>query len=99
MTSTVLESKVITLRKPIITEGNTISELTIREPTAFELEAAEEAGKTSDTARTIKLVSLAANVHPKIVKNLLGSDLLRANRIISDFLDIGQEDGEPSSPT
>jgi len=89
----------ITLKQPIVMKERTISEITLREPTAAQLDMAEDAGKRNDMARTIKLIALVSNNHENVIRNMLGSDLAKASKIVTDFLDIGQETGENSSQT
>lgn len=74
---------VITLRKPIEHNGETISELTLREPTAGEM---EEWDKLSGIAADRKAIAIMAGLPEGFVRKLPARDFNKAARFIASFL-------------
>ena len=91
------ESVVLVLRKPIVLKDKTITELTIREPSAGELAMAENTGKKGATEQGIVLLGLSTGLHPDIIKQLGGGDFLKAQKVLGNFFGDGPETGENSS--
>lgn len=74
-------------------DGSTIEKLTLREPTAGDLDFAEATAKTRN-GQTIILISRASGVNEKYVRALCARDYTAAAKYISSFLDDAPETGE-----
>jgi hypothetical protein len=88
------ESVTLTLKKPLTIGDRVISEITIREPTAGEMAMAEQTSKKGDIDQGIILLGLSTGLHPNVVKQLLGSDYVKAQKVLGNFFLDGQETGE-----
>lgn len=90
--------KVITLRKPIEFGGITHTQLTLREPTAGELEKA--AAATTSVGAVIELTSAIAKVPRRVAEGICQRDFLDASDFFSTFSSYsGEPTGETFSPT
>jgi hypothetical protein len=84
------EEKVITLRKAVELGPLTYAEISLREPTAGELEKAAKAG--SRVGETISLIAMVAKIPRTAAERLSQRDLLEA----ADFFGTFYPSGEPT---
>lgn len=87
------ESVTLTLKRPLVLKESTITELVIKEPTAGQMAFAEQGAKTS-TDQGIILLGLACNLSPMVIKQLAGSDYLKAQKVLGNFFETSPENGE-----
>ncbi|MDA8230147.1 MAG: phage tail assembly protein [Magnetospirillum sp.] len=77
------EPLVLTLRKPVAFAGQTVESLTLREPTAGEMEKAD--GAASAVASNILLIAFVAGVTPGSVRLLCKRDYEEAVAYLAGF--------------
>lgn len=86
----------ITLRKPVVLgkgeSALTYEKLTLREPTAGELEKATTTA-TSDIGMSITLISLVAGVPRGVAEKIGQRELKEANEYLAGFTEDGPEPG------
>jgi hypothetical protein len=85
------EDLVLVLRKPLVLADRTISELTIKEPSAGALALSEQSAKKGMMEQNIILLGLATDLHPSIIKQLSGGDFTRAAKLLGSFFEDGPE--------
>ncbi|CAB3779404.1 hypothetical protein LMG28688_00831 [Paraburkholderia caffeinitolerans] len=84
------DEKIIVLKKPITIGDLEYPTLTLREPTAGELERATKGGKTGLTMM-IDLIAMIAGVPRVVIEKLPSRQLTEANKFIEGFTDDGSE--------
>lgn len=87
------ESFTLVLKRPIEVEGKLITELVIKEPTAGQMAMAEQTSK-GDTDQGIVMLGLSCGFHPNVIKNLAGSDYVKAQKALGNFFKEDQDDGD-----
>ncbi|HDR9065477.1 TPA: phage tail assembly protein [Burkholderia contaminans] len=87
------DEKIITLAKPIKVGDMEYQSLTLREPTAGELERATREGRSGLTT-TIDLIAMVAGVPRTVAEKLPSRKLTEASKFIAGFTDDGPETGE-----
>jgi phage FluMu protein gp41 len=85
------ETEIITLHKPVKVGEMTYDTLTLREPTAGQLEKASQA--TTQIGVAISLIALVAKVPRAVIERLCQRDL----KTISDFLGRFSDDAPETS--
>lgn len=85
--------KTFKLIKPLVLEDKTITELTLREPTAGEVEFAERKADSNNGA-SIQLIAAVSGLHPNVVKNLCARDYKAAAGYVTSFLDDSPRTGK-----
>jgi hypothetical protein len=85
--------KKLSLKKPIVMGDLTITELTLREPTAGELDYAEQNSKGSNGA-TIIMIATVSGKHPDVIKQMGARDYTEAAKYIKTFLSSDPEIGK-----
>ena len=89
------EIATIALSRPIQVHGETVSELTFREPLGRHLSAAREAEGAGDF--TTKLIAACCDVPPSVILDMPARDVTRLSRMLSSFL--ADEAAPSASPT
>lgn len=74
----------VTLLRPVEAEGRTIEALTLREPTALDIEQAY--GHDLEATRMIHMLSSLAELAPGEVRALKSLDFSRAAKLVAAFL-------------
>ena len=74
----------IPLLRPVEENGARLEELSLREPSARDIELCWKAG--GEIPRMIHLVAILADMTPGAVRSLKALDFMRASRVISAFL-------------
>lgn len=87
------DEKILTLRKAVRLGDDTYATLTLREPTAGELERATRDGRSGLTV-TIDLISMVAAVPRQVIEKITGRDLREAADYIGGFTEDGPTTGE-----
>lgn len=91
------EEKILTLRKPVVLgkgeDALTYDKLTLREPTAGELEKAT-GNATSNVSISITLIHLVAGVPRGVVEKIGQRDLKEASDYLGGFTEDGPETGQ-----
>lgn len=83
------------LKTPIVKEdGTKIEEITLKEPTAGDMEFAEEHGRGRNNTRTIVILSRMTGINDKYIRGMSGSDFNKASEIVASFLVDSPETGE-----
>ena len=90
------ESVVLILKRPLMIGDKEISQLEIKEPTAGQMAMAEQSAKGGGVDQTIILLGLASGLHPSVIKQLAGSDFVKAQSILGNFFEDGAESGATS---
>ena len=86
---------VLVLKSPIVLKDKTIDQIEISEPTAGQMAMAENGSKDKGSHdQAIILLGLVTNLHPTIIKQLKGSDYVKAQKILGNFFSDGPVDGE-----
>ncbi|KVZ18639.1 hypothetical protein WT88_29610 [Burkholderia stagnalis] len=85
------DQKILTLRKPVKIGDETFTTLTLREPTAGELERATVAERGLTV--TINLISMVAGVPRQVVERITGRDLREAASFLEGFTEDGPTTG------
>lgn len=93
MADELLDEKTITLRRPVEANGQSYSELNLREPTADEL---LQINKFSGTEADIFAVSLISGVPKAAIGKIGARDLIAAAGFIGNFLSASPQTGEKS---
>jgi hypothetical protein len=88
--------KTFQLTSPITVEGNTVSELTIREPKLFELEFAEKTAGKGNYELMRHLISAVSSKDSSVIRNLGARDYRAIAAFLSSFLADDQTTGEKS---
>lgn len=83
--------KILTLRKPVTMGDETITSLTLREPTAGELERATAKGTGMTVA--INLMSMVSGQPRQIIEKMGSRDFKEATAFIEGFTEDGPKDG------
>lgn len=81
------DSVTLVLKRPLLIGDKEIKELLINEPTAGQMAMAEQQSKGVSTEQGIALLGLAAGLHPSIVKQLAGSDFVKAQKVMGSFFE------------
>lgn len=90
------DSVTLTLKKILSLEGREISEITIKEPTAGQMAFAEQTAKGPGTDQGIILLGLCCGLHPTVIKQLAGSDYVKAQKALGNFFEDDLNDGANS---
>jgi L-serine deaminase len=90
------DSVTLVLKKPLVIGEKTITELVIKEPNAGQMAMAEQTAKGGGTEQGIVLLGLACGLHPTVVKQISGSDYVKAQKVLGSFFEDGQETGATS---
>ncbi len=85
------DQKVIRLRKPVKLGDEEFSSLTLREPTAGELERATTAERGITV--TINLIAMVAGVPRQVVERISGRELKEAAAFLEGFTEDGPTTG------
>jgi hypothetical protein len=88
------DEKIITLKKPIKVGDMEFSSLTLREPTAGELERATKHDRPISVS--IDLIAMVAGVPRAVAERLPSRKLKEASEFIGGFSEDSQETGETS---
>jgi len=78
------DTKTITLRKPITVGEQTVTEITLREPTAEEIGRAQDKA-TNNTFATINLVAIVGGVSRAVAGKLSQRDFMEAANYLALF--------------
>lgn len=89
--------KTITLRKPVTLGELTYAQLSLREPTAGELEKASSAA--TNMGVVINLISVVAKVPRVVIESLCQRDLREAGDFLESFSAADLTTGATSSPS
>ncbi|MBP6010618.1 MAG: phage tail assembly protein [Alphaproteobacteria bacterium] len=89
--------KTIVLEEPLEWNGQTYTELTLKELTAGQLQEALNGETKNRVEQTMKFISLSTGLPAVALKGLLARDYSRAQDFILDFLS-APLDGGASSP-
>lgn len=86
------DTLVLKLKKPLEgIDGESIIELSLREPTAHELDMmTREMAKGSQISGVIKMLSLMTGLETTIIRNMVLSDMMKANKFLENFTLSGQ---------
>jgi hypothetical protein len=87
------DQKVINLRKAVKLGDDTYTSITLREPTAGELERATRDGRAGLTV-AIDLIAMVAAVPRKVIEGITGRDLREASDYIEGFTEDGPTAGQ-----
>jgi hypothetical protein len=91
------DAYVLTLKKPITVEGRELTEITIKEPTAGQMAMAEQTSRNGgEVGQGIALLALACGVTPIFIKQMCGSDYVKAQKVLGNFFDDAPATGEIS---
>lgn len=91
------DEKIIVLTKPIKVGDLECNSLTLREPTAGELERATKGGKSGLTM-TIDLIAMIAGVPRAVAEKIPSRKLTEASKFIEGFTDDGSETTSTPEP-
>ena len=86
-------SVTLVLKRPLTIDGRVISELVIKEPTAGQMAMAEQSAKNGGTEQGIFLLGLSCGLHQSIIKQLAGSDYVKAQGVLGNFFEDTPETG------
>ncbi len=95
MSDIVSDELELALRKPIKLADREISSITLREPTAFEIEQVSKKAETNGAAANTLLVALVSGLTPGEIGKMGISDLNKALAFLKGFINAGQETGKP----
>lgn len=88
---------VLELSRPIEAHGETIHQITIREPAVKDLKAMDAVD--GDIAKGVVLLAQVARIPPSSVEAMLATDFTRASEALADFLTAPPPTGGTSSET
>ncbi|MDE0625479.1 MAG: phage tail assembly protein [Bryobacterales bacterium] len=74
----------IPLLRPVEADGAKLESVTLREPTAADIELCHRHGH--DATRMVHLLAMLGDLSPGQVRALKGVDFMRASKLVSDFL-------------
>ena len=78
-------SETIKLNYPIESEGNTVTEITLRRPKARDLKKMER-GSGGDIAKSIEFIADLAELPPSAIEELDGEDFQSLSEVVARFL-------------
>jgi hypothetical protein len=84
----------ITLRKPIVLQDRTISEITLSEPTAMQIQQVAKRAASDPAGSNILLVSLVSGLTEPEVGKIKISDLNKGLKYLQVFIDDDPEIGK-----
>lgn len=91
------DEKTITLRKPIKLQDRTVTEITLREPTAGEIEQVEKrAARDGAQASNILLIQVCADITDGEARRLGARDFHEALMFVQGFFPAAPETGDKS---
>lgn len=77
------DTKTMTLRETIDVDGQTYTTITLREPTAGQIEEAKKSGQSETVA--IRLIALSAGVPESVVRKMKARDYAAAANFVTSF--------------